>query len=79
MAIAAPTRAAEGAWSLFMTVFNVLIASAVFSLAAALTSTIADLASSFAAFIAGSSFGRPLGFALFPGVKLVERLPPLTA
>jgi hypothetical protein len=41
-----------------MTVFNVLIASAVFSLAAALTSTIADLASSFAAFIAGSSFGR---------------------
>jgi hypothetical protein len=37
------------------------------------------LASSFAAFIAGSSFGRPLGFALFPGLKLVERLPPLTA
>ena len=69
----------KGAWSLFMTVFNVLIASAVFSLAAALTSTIADLASSFAAFIAGSSFGRPLGFALFPGLKLVERLPPLTA
>jgi hypothetical protein len=34
----------------------------VFSLAAALTSTIADLASSFAAFIAGSSFGHPLGF-----------------
>jgi|HubBroStandDraft_5_1064220.scaffolds.fasta_scaffold809862_2 hypothetical protein len=62
-----------------MTVFNVLIASAVFSLAATLTSTIADLASSFAAFIAGSSFGRPLGFALFPGLKLVERLPPLTA
>jgi hypothetical protein len=73
------TRAAEGAWSLFITVFNVLIASAVFSLAAALTSTIADLASSFAAFIAGSSFGRPLGFALFLGLKLVERLPPLTA
>jgi hypothetical protein len=33
-----------------MTVFNVLIASAVFSLAAALTSTIADLVSSFAAY-----------------------------
>jgi hypothetical protein len=34
---AAPTRAGKGAWSLFMTVVNVLIASAVFSLAAAWT------------------------------------------
>jgi hypothetical protein len=54
-----------------MTAFKVLIASAVLSLAAVLASTIADLASSFAAFIAGSSFGRPLGFALFPGLKHV--------
>jgi hypothetical protein len=76
IAIAAPTRAAAGFDSSFMTLFSVLMASSVHSFAAALTSAIAFMAA--VAFSSAFFLGRP-GPPGFPGLKDVERLLPLTA
>jgi hypothetical protein len=69
MAIAAPTRAAGGAFALVMTSESVWIASGASGLASA-------FASARAWRTGGGNFGLPPGLPLWPGLKLVDRLPP---